>query len=75
MPGLALGPAAGAAADSVDFYTTLSGANETTPVTTDASGAAGFSWSADGTKRSRIELVARHLEVTDPDLDEKRADG
>ncbi len=46
---LGFGPAALAAPDSVDFHAALSGGNETTPVTTDASGAAGFSLSADGT--------------------------
>lgn len=49
VPLLAFGPAAVAADNSVDFYTTMSGANETTPVTTEASGAAAFSLSADGT--------------------------
>ena len=64
VPLLALGPAAGAATDSVDFYTTLSGANETTPVTTGASGAAGFSWSADGTSLEYVVIVNNLIDAT-----------
>ncbi|MDJ0792237.1 MAG: CHRD domain-containing protein [Acidimicrobiia bacterium] len=64
VPLLALGPAAVAAADSVDFYTTLSGANETTPVTTDASGSAGFSWSADGTSLDYVVIVNNLVDAT-----------
>ena len=64
VPLLALGPAAGAAADSVDFYTTLSGAEQTTPVTTDASGAAGFSWSADGTSLDYVVIVNKLVDAT-----------
>jgi 5'-nucleotidase len=61
VPLLALGPAAVAAPDSVDFHTTLSGANETTPVVTDAAGAAAFSLSADGTTLDYV-VIAHGLE-------------
>jgi 5'-nucleotidase/UDP-sugar diphosphatase len=58
LPLLAFSPAAVAATDSVDFYAALSGANETTPVTTDASGAAGFALSGD--QKSLDYVVIAH---------------
>ncbi len=61
VPLLALGPAAVAAPDSVDFYTTLSGENQTTPVTTDAAGAAAFALSGDGTSLDYV-VIAHDLE-------------
>ena len=64
VPLLALGPAAGAASDSVDFYTTLSGANQTTPVMTDAFGSAGFSWSADGTSVDYVVIAGDLVDAT-----------
>jgi len=60
VPLLALGPAAVAGPDSVDFYTTLSGDNQTTPVVTDAAGAAAFSWSGDGTSFDYV-IIAHDL--------------
>jgi len=54
---LAFGPAAVAASDSVDFYATLAGSSETTPVTTDAAGAAAFSLSPDGTSVDYVVIT------------------
>ncbi len=57
VPLLAIGPAAVAAPDSVDFYTTLSGDNETTPVASPAAGAAAFSLSADESSLDYVVIV------------------
>ncbi len=64
VPLLAIGPAAVAAVDSVDFYTTLSGDNEVGPVTTDATGAAGFSLSADGTSLDYVVIAHGLVDAT-----------
>ncbi|MDJ0923897.1 MAG: 5'-nucleotidase C-terminal domain-containing protein [Acidimicrobiia bacterium] len=64
VPLLALGPAAGAADDSAQFHATLSGANQTTPVTTDAFGSAGFSWSADGTSMDYVVIAGDLVDAT-----------